>query len=68
MKQIKVKVENGKVRLTGNGAYEIKDKIKKYGFVWKDGAWEGSEDKLATVANYVENFKHDKIEIVGGLK
>ena len=44
MKQIMAKISDGKVRLTGNGTFGIKDKIKKYGTGrWKDGRppWEG---------------------------
>jgi len=63
MKQIIAKISDGKVRLTGNGTFSLKDKIKKYGFTWKDGAWEGPEAKLDTVVSYVKNFKSGEIEI-----
>ena len=60
MKQIIAKISDGKVRLTGNGTYDIKSKIKKYGFTWKDGAWEGPEAKFDTMVSYVKNFKNNE--------
>lgn len=63
MKKIIVKISDGKARLTGSGTYGIKDKLKKYGFIWKDGAWEGSQEKLETVASYIKNFKYDEIQL-----
>lgn len=63
MKYITANINNEKVRLEGNGTYGIKDKLKKYGFIWKDGAWEAPKEKLEIVKKYIKNFKNDKLEL-----
>ena len=66
MKTLKVKRNNGNVELSGNGIFEIKNKVQKYGFKfdWNTKIWTGTEDQFKIVKKYIGNFKSSVVEIV----
>lgn len=63
---ITVRKENGKIVLTGNGTFEIKNQIKKYGFSfdWNEKKWIGTDEMLEILEKYINNFKSSKIELI----
>uniref|UniRef100_A0A6M3JEE0 Uncharacterized protein n=1 Tax=viral metagenome TaxID=1070528 RepID=A0A6M3JEE0_9ZZZZ len=66
MKKLIVRKTGEEIRLSGPGVFEMKDKIKKYGFTFdlNTKEWVGTEEAFEIVKKYVGNFKSNKIEIV----
>ena len=64
-KLVILKKDDGTVSLSGNGTFEIKAKIKKYGFAFDfdQKAWIGDVDKLETLEKYIKKFKNGRFEI-----
>ena len=66
MKKLIVKKVGEEFRLSGPGVFEMRYKIKKYGFTfdWNTKEWIGTGEAFEIVKKYIGNFKSNKIEIM----